>query len=111
MRKRSRLEQGKENQRSVERTFEKRKPLLYSLARRFGWRCWYCGLKLNPIGGIHIDHIVPRTLGGSDDESNLALTCPFCNMAKGGFPLEEFMNWLEWLRGDESYTPYNVSQK
>lgn len=30
-----------------------------------------------------VDHIIARKHGGSDDPSNLALSCPFCNGHKG----------------------------
>ena len=28
---------------------------------------------------LHIDHLVPLTRGGTDDETNLWLACPICN--------------------------------
>jgi 5-methylcytosine-specific restriction endonuclease McrA len=28
----------------------------------------------------HIDHIIPRSKGGTDDKKNLVLSCPTCNM-------------------------------
>lgn len=31
---------------------------------------------------LEIEHIVPRSKGGSDDERNLWLACPLCNRAK-----------------------------
>lgn len=31
---------------------------------------------------IQIDHIYPTALGGTDDASNLCLSCPFCNLFK-----------------------------
>lgn len=31
----------------------------------------------------HIDHLIPRSGGGSDDPSNLALSCAKCNLRKG----------------------------
>jgi len=31
---------------------------------------------------MEMDHIIPKTLGGSDDESNLWLACRNCNNAK-----------------------------
>src|SRR5260221_14793490 len=77
------------------------------LAKRFGWRCWYCGVPLSKDSG-HADHIVPRSRGGPDCSANLALTCNFCNMAKQGLPLDEFMNWLEWVRSGKSFTPLSM---
>lgn len=31
---------------------------------------------------LEVEHILPRTKGGSDDESNLWLSCPLCNRHK-----------------------------
>ncbi len=31
---------------------------------------------------FHVEHVVPRAAGGSDDEANLALACPGCNLKK-----------------------------
>jgi len=33
---------------------------------------------------LSVDHIVPRTLGGSDSLDNLQVLCSSCNSAKGG---------------------------
>jgi hypothetical protein len=48
-------------------------------------RCEYCGLpeKYVSLVTFHIEHIVPRQHGGDDEASNLALSCPWCNWAKG----------------------------
>jgi 5-methylcytosine-specific restriction endonuclease McrA len=32
---------------------------------------------------FHIEHVIPRQHGGSDDADNLALACPDCNLRKG----------------------------
>lgn len=32
---------------------------------------------------LHVEHIIPRKHGGSDDLSNLALACIDCNLHKG----------------------------
>lgn len=45
-------------------------------------RCGYCRTKLEP-GKIHIDHVMPRALGGSNRRSNLQLLCEACNLSKG----------------------------
>jgi 5-methylcytosine-specific restriction endonuclease McrA len=56
------------------------------LARqRAGNRCEYCRLAQEdtPLATFHIEHIVARKHGGSDDPSNLALACYHCNLHKG----------------------------
>lgn len=47
--------------------------------RRDGGACQACGQE-----GKHVDHIVPRRLGGTDELSNLQLLCVQCNLSKGG---------------------------
>ena len=43
--------------------------------------CQQCG---QTEGKMHVDHIIPKRLNGSDDEWNLRLLCQFCNLQKGG---------------------------
>jgi hypothetical protein len=51
---------------------------------RAGGRCEYCQLHQQHSGlRHHIEHIVARQHGGSDDLSNLALACHRCNLHKG----------------------------
>ena len=35
------------------------------------------------MGKLEIEHLVPRARGGSDEESNLWLSCSLCNRYKG----------------------------
>jgi 5-methylcytosine-specific restriction endonuclease McrA len=78
------------------------------LSKRFGWRCWYCGIKLSVDGG-HLDHITPKSRGGTDKDDNFAIACEFCNYAKHDHSLDVFMSWLEWVRSGGSFTPYNLT--
>lgn len=50
---------------------------------RAGGQCEYCRMH-QPLQGatFHVEHVTPRSAGGTDDESNLALACPSCNLAK-----------------------------
>ena len=52
---------------------------------RAGGACEYCRL-LEAATGVtfHIEHVVPRIRGGMTLLENLALSCPGCNLAKGG---------------------------
>ena len=47
--------------------------------------CEYCLLHQNdsPLAVLHVEHIIPKTHGGSDDLDNLALACIDCNLHKG----------------------------
>ena len=52
---------------------------------RAGNRCEYCQLHQDdsPLAALHIEHIIPKKHGGSDDMDNLALACIDCNLRKG----------------------------
>ena len=50
------------------------------LLEKFGRQCAYCGIGKVPF---EIDHLVPRSRGGSNRVSNLVLSCHDCNLAKG----------------------------
>jgi 5-methylcytosine-specific restriction protein A len=52
------------------------------ILRRDGYTCQKCG---DSESQLHIDHIVPKRLGGSDLEENLQTLCQMCNLQKGGF--------------------------
>ncbi len=53
--------------------------------RRADDRCEYCRLPqaAAPFFTFHIEHIRARQHQGTDDPSNLALSCPDCNAYKG----------------------------
>ena len=52
---------------------------------RGGDHCEYCQLRQedSPLAVLHVEHIIPRIHGGSDDLDNLALACIDCNLHKG----------------------------
>ncbi len=50
--------------------------------------CAYCGVTGVPL---NIDHIHPRSRGGSSRISNLTLACVPCNQAKGATTVEDFL--------------------
>ncbi len=59
------------------------KGLRYAVLHRDGFRCRYCGASPGDGVVLHIDHIIPVSCGGLDDESNLATSCQACNLGKG----------------------------
>ena len=58
------------------------------LLEKWGRKCAYCGTENVPL---EIEHIRPRSKGGSDRISNLTLACQSCNQVKGNRPVEEFL--------------------
>lgn len=48
-----------------------------------GNRCGYCLARQEYVPWVlEVDHIVPKSKGGTDDEENLWLTCHSCNLFK-----------------------------
>lgn len=54
--------------------------------RRDNYTCQYCGRR---DGGLTVDHVMPRHLGGPHIWTNVVAACPACNHHKGGRKLEE----------------------
>jgi len=54
---------------------------------KYAYRCAYCGKTNAPF---ELDHLQPRSRGGSNRVSNLALTCHECNQTKGNQTASEF---------------------
>ncbi|MCK5488235.1 MAG: HNH endonuclease [Desulfobacterales bacterium] len=48
--------------------------------KRDGGKCVYC----NSVDNLVVDHILPISQGGTDDELNLAASCRQCNSGKSG---------------------------
>lgn len=54
--------------------------------RRDNYTCQYCGRR---DGGLTVDHVLPRHLGGAHIWNNVVAACPNCNHRKGGRKLDE----------------------
>jgi 5-methylcytosine-specific restriction endonuclease McrA len=53
--------------------------------------CVYCGATGESSGSpLHLDHLVPRSLGGSDEPVNLVTACRPCNCARQSTALVAF---------------------
>jgi len=57
------------------------------LLEKWNRKCAYCGKTGVPL---EIEHIVPKSRGGTDRVSNLTLACRRCNHKKGNLTAEEF---------------------
>ena len=53
----------------------------YEILKRDNFTCRYCGAKA-PDVKLHIDHVMPQSLGGTDDATNLVTACMECNSGK-----------------------------
>lgn len=60
-----------------------------SIFEAAGWQCQLCQALTRPDEDYNhpryptLDHVVPRSRGGSDDASNLRLACRQCNVLRG----------------------------
>jgi len=57
------------------------------LLDKWGRKCVYCNKKNIPL---EVEHIIPKSRGGSSRVSNLIISCRKCNLKKGSQTAEEF---------------------
>lgn len=62
------------------------KRVRFEVLKRDNHRCRYCGATADDMeagmGRLTVDHVVPTSLGGTDDPSNLVAACRDCNAGK-----------------------------
>ena len=78
--------------------FAQSRELRFSVAKELWDRktsCVYCG----DTEPLHLDHILPKSRGGSNEASNLQWLCATCNQAKGALTTEEFMAHIRKILG------------
>jgi 5-methylcytosine-specific restriction endonuclease McrA len=55
----------------------------WGVLARDKWKCLSCGRSAREDGVLlEVDHIIPRSKGGSNDMSNLQTLCKKCNIGK-----------------------------
>lgn len=59
------------------------------LLEKWGRNCVYCGATDTPL---EVEHITPKSKGGSNRVSNLTLACRPCNQAKSNQDVSEFLS-------------------
>lgn len=55
-----------------------------AVIRRDGPNCYWCGAPPPKNWHHTLDHVIPRSAGGSNKISNLVMACEPCNQARGG---------------------------
>lgn len=77
---------------STSKTVSLRKPLSrktrFEILKRDLFKCSYCG-KNAEEGKLHVDHVIPVALGGTNDIMNLVTACEVCNLGKKAIPLDD----------------------
>jgi hypothetical protein len=59
------------------------------LLLKFNRRCAYCGATDTRL---EVEHVIPKSIGGSDRVGNLTLACHPCNLAKGNHDVKDFLS-------------------
>ncbi len=76
----------------------RKKYISKSIVRRLieiqGNDCAYCML---PMTDIHIEHIIPISIGGTNNISNLVLSCPRCNQLAANLVFQTLERKREWI--------------
>jgi len=64
------------------------------LAEAQNWKCCWCGHDCNDIAGhkrqATVEHVTPKSEGGTNDPDNLAMACASCNNKRGSMEIETF---------------------
>jgi len=63
---------------NVPRDSSKRKITRRAVFARDGWACQYCGKR----SALTVDHVIPRSKGGSSSWENIVASCAPCNRRK-----------------------------
>ncbi len=76
----------------------------HSIYSRDDHKCVYCGATVESSGyPFELDHIHPRSKGGSNDVTNLVTSCKTCNASKNDGSMAQFSKRLA-ARGIERTT-------
>lgn len=70
-----------------------------SIKEHWNYQCAYCGNEEN----LTLDHIIPKSKGGSDRITNLVCACKQCNHHKG------HQKWNEWYLAQDFFTTQRLS--
>jgi 5-methylcytosine-specific restriction endonuclease McrA len=76
----------------IPRDTHRRKITRRAVFARDNWTCQYCGARSN----LTVDHVVPRSKGGSSNWENIVASCAPCNRRKGNaLPRQAGMHLLK----------------
>src|SRR5271157_3302758 len=65
------------------------------VVERDGLICCYCDKVLTPKT-LTLDHIIPDSMHGSFNATNLTVACVKCNQKRGAIPFFEFCKQFQW---------------
>lgn len=77
--------------------------LRFEIFKRDNFTCNYCGKK-SPEIKLEVDHIVPVSIGGTDDIFNLTTACFECNRGKS----DNFLDFIKTEKEDNEQNSDNI---
>lgn len=66
------------------------------------WFCWGCGLKVSSTKRLEKCHIIPHSLGGSNEPSNYYLLCCACHTESPDTAIPSI--FFKWVKNKKSYS-------
>lgn len=71
-----------------------------AIKRAWGNKCAYCGATPIDDKSLTIDHVRPKSAGGTDSTTNCIPACQCCNQNKGS------EDWVSWFRAQSFYSTW-----
>ena len=71
-----------------------------SIKEKWNYECAYCGSEKN----LTLDHITPRSKGGSERVTNVLCACHSCNHSKG------HQMWSDWFLSQDFFDKEKLSK-
>ncbi len=73
-----------------------RKERRKAIYERDGFRCVYCGCSIFDGDGVRLtlDHVIPKSMGGGNECSNLVTACHECNSMRQDYSVRKFIATL-----------------
>jgi len=78
------------------------------LLEKYGRKCSYCGAENVPL---QIEHIIPKSKGGTDRIDNLAIACVKCNQEKSNMMPKEYIEYLSKQKGEKAKAKITAFKK
>jgi hypothetical protein len=78
----------------------------FQIFSRDKFTCRYCGRNSETVT-LEVDHAIPKSNGGTDDEANLVTACFDCNRGKSNLPVNsgsvDYLAMAQELREQEAF--------
>ena len=104
-----------------EKISHERKALTEKLWHQQGNCCYYCGVKTRFVkfqkghrpefDFATLEHLVPQCQGGTDDITNVVMSCFHCNMLRSALNVGEFQEFCQQFLSSHSNQDFEMKRK